>query len=315
MREWINTTLAGVKDGITSRHWPDRPHSINLEITSICDSKCIHCPRHEMDRPMKAMDFELFKKLVDQAAALGVPEICPNGFGEVMTIKNLDPYFDYLSSREHKFRIVINTNGFRMSEEKIELLIKSKVYLLNICLDGATAATAEAVRVNLKLDQIESNIARLMQIRKERNLDYPRVRVGMVVIPQNRHEVEAFIEKWKGKVDFLGIDGYSNRAGSLTEKFGGPEPAAEAPPATCVLPFKELNIWSDGKAVICCNDWNQELVIGDLTKQSLQEIWHGEGARRVRELHREKRGNDLEICKKCNYWKTPSFGARLWTVK
>jgi radical SAM protein with 4Fe4S-binding SPASM domain len=261
------------------------------------------------------MDFELFKKLVDQAAMLGVPELCPNGFGELMTIKDLAPYLDYISARRHQFRIIINTNGFRMSEDKIELMIKSRVHLLNICLDGATAETAEAIRINLKLAQIEQNIARLMELRKERGVDFPKVRVGMVVIPQNQHEVEAFVQKWKGRVDFLGIDGYSNRVGSLTEKFATPGGAAEAaePATTCVLPFKELNIWADGKAVICCNDWNEEHVIGDLTRQTLQEIWRGEGARKVRELHAGRRGDELEICKKCNYWKTPSVGARLWT--
>ncbi len=302
--------MASLKDRLTSSLWPTRPHSINLEITSICDSKCIHCPRDQMDRPMRAMNMEIFRKLIDQAADLKVPELCPNGFGEIMTVKDIDPYFDYINSKEHKFRIIINTNAFRMTKEKIEKLIKHKVYLLNICIDGATKETAESIRVQLKLDQIEENIHRLMNIRQERNIDYPRVRVGMVVIPQNAHEVDAFIEKWKGKVDFLGVDGYSNRAGSLTEKFGG-EQVFEGGGA-CVLPFKELNVWSDGKAVICCNDWNEEHVIGDLNVSSLQEIWHGDAAKKVRVAHFERKGNSIEICAKCNYWKTPSWGSKLW---
>jgi radical SAM protein with 4Fe4S-binding SPASM domain len=317
MKNLVADMMLGLKDTINSRAWPDRPQGLMVEITSICDSKCIHCPREAMDRPMRPMDFNLFKRLVDQAAELKIPEFYPNGFGELMTIKDPSPYLDYLNSKEHKFRIILNTNAFRMTEEKIEMLIKAKVYLLNICIDGATAEVTEKIRINLKLADIEKNILRLMEIRKQRNLDYPRIRVGMVVLPQNRHEVEPFLQKWRGKVDFVGVDGYSNRAGSLTGKFSAPEgeaPAA-APSQTCVLPFKDLNIWSDGKAVICCNDWNEEQVIGDITKQSLLEIWHGEAARKVRELHAKGAGDQLEICKKCNYWKEPSWGAKLWVDK
>lgn len=303
--------LEAIKEGIESQRWPERPQSINLEVTSICDSKCIHCPRHEMDRPMRPMPLELFRKIVDEAAELGVPEICPNGFGEIMTMKSIDEHLAYLDSKPHKFRVIINTNGFRMTEDKIESLVRHKVQLLNICIDGATAKTAEAIRVNLKLADIEHNIRALMRIRRERGLKFPQVRVGMVLIPQNLHEVDAFIAKWRDEVDFLGIDGYSNRAGSLNEKFA--VPAAAAPASACVLPFRELNIWADGRAVLCCNDWNEEYVVGDMNRESLKEIWHGKALRLARDAHARRRGNDLEICRKCNYWKNPKQFTRLWT--
>jgi MoaA/NifB/PqqE/SkfB family radical SAM enzyme len=299
------------KVGLSSARWPQRPDSINFEITSICDAKCIHCPRQGMDRTMKPMDFTLFKKMVDQAAEMGVPELYPNGYGELLTMRNLDDYLEYISDREHRFRVCINTNGFRMTEEKIELFIKHKVHLLNICMDGATAETAEAIRVQLKLDEIEKNIHRLMAIRKERGLDYPKVRAGIIVIPQNRHEVTQFCAKWKGVVDYVGIAGASSRLGSLSTEMTefGPKETASA----CVLPFRDLTLLSDGKAVLCCQDWNEEHVVGDLNTQSLREIWHGPELIRVRELHLKARGGDVAICAKCNYWAPPMPGTRLWS--
>src|SRR3989338_8028625 len=204
LRTFVQSGREAVKEGLEARRWPSRPQSINVEITSICDSKCIHCPRHDMDRPMRPMPMELFKKLVDEAATLGVPDLCPNGFGEIMTMKSIEEHMAYLDSKEHKFRIIINSNGYRMSEEKIESLIRHKVHLLNICIDGASAAVSEKVRIGLKLADIEHNIQTLMRIRRERGLEHPLVRVGMVVIPQNEHEVGTFVEKWKGQVDFLG---------------------------------------------------------------------------------------------------------------
>ena len=83
--------------------------------------------------------------------------------------------------------------------------------------------------------------------------------------------------------------------------------------APCVLPFKDLNIWADGKAVLCCEDWNEEYVVGDLRTQTLSEIWHGQPLREVREKHLARRGHDIALCAKCNSWQAPSRSAKLWS--
>ncbi len=259
---------------------------------------------------MRPMSWDIFKKLIDNAAELRIPELCPNGYGEFMTLRNVENYLDYISSRKHQFRVILNTNGFRMADDKIRLLMEHRVHLVNICIDGATAETAEKIRVGLKLAQIEANILRLMELRHEYRIDYPKVRVGFVVIPQNAGEISAFLDKWRGKVDYVGADGYANRAGSLTGRFG--DRPVEGRTGTCSLPFHDLNIWSDGKAVLCCNDWNEQAVVGDLNTQTIREIWWGAALREARRLHRAGHGGDLKICASCNYWRQPSLGATLW---
>lgn len=311
-REIFKQGSETIKEGIESQYWPLRPQSLNIEITAICDSKCVHCPREAMDRPMRPMPEDLFRRIVDQAAEMKIPEICPNGFGEIMTLKSIESHLAYIRSKSHRFRIVMNTNGFRMSGEKLESLLRHEVDLLNICIDGATKAVAEAVRVNLKLDSIEENILTLMRMRRERGLERPKIRVGMVVIPQNEHEVGAFAEKWRGKVDFVGVDPYSNRAGSLDGKFAEAKAPSQAAGGTCLLPFRELNIWADGKAALCCNDWNAEHVVGDANVESLQTIWRGMGLTAARESHAKGNGASLPICQACNYWKAPRPLTRLW---
>jgi len=268
-----------------------------------------------MDRPMRAMDLELFKRMIDDAAILGVPELYPNGYGEILTLKNLEDYLTHISSKKHRFKVMINTNGYRLTDEKIASFIDHKIHMLNVTIDGATAETAQAVRVGLKTDVIEDNIRRLLAARKARGASYPLVRVGMVLIPQNAHEATPFVEKWTGKVDFVGFGGFSNRAGSL----GGFGDASKwdqnhgARASCCVLPFRELDIWSDGKAVLCCEDWNEEHVVGDLRQQTLREIWHGPELARARRLHARGRGDGIPICAKCNLWRPVQPGMKLWS--
>jgi hypothetical protein len=134
----------------------------------------------------------------------------------------------------------------------------------------------------------------------------------MVALPQTLREGQAFLDRWRGIADFVGIGGYSTRLGSISV-FQAPD-ASIAPPAAsaCVLPFSDLNIWADGKAVLCCEDWNEEYVVGDLVSETIAEIWHGPRMAAVREKHLAGRGQDVALCAKCNNWREPSVGARMW---
>jgi len=311
------------KDLLESRRWPERPQTINFEITAACDARCIHCPRLDMDRPMKAMAMPLFQRMVDQAAELGVPFLCPNGYGEICTLplEALETYFDYITSKSRETRILINTNGNRMTEDRIAIFLRHNVHLVNITIDGATAETAESIRKNLKFDQIEANIKSLVTMRNAQGKREPKVRVGMVAMEQTVPEYDLLVQRWQGIADFIGMGGFSSRLTSVQET---PGPALvqlgtnsnhhkHAPASACVLPFRDLNIWADGKAVLCCEDWNEEYVVGDLNTQTLDEIWHGPEMSHVRRKHMEKKGNAISLCAKCNAWQQPTWGARLWS--
>ena len=134
---------------------------------------------------------------------------------------------------------------------------------------------------------------------------------------QNQHEAGMLLDKWRPLVDYVGIGGFTNRAGSLDVSAfagsSGPTEALRPMIPACVLPFREMNVWADGKAVLCCDDWNEEHVVGDLSRESLRDIWHGEALQRARDLHIRKRGADIGICGKCSMWREPSHGARLWS--
>ena len=302
------------KDWLESRHWPARPQSINFEITAACDARCIHCPRLDMDRPMKPMKMDLFARMIDQAADLEVSELCPNGYGEICTMpmRMVEPYFQYMRSKAWRFKIIINTNGYRMNEARARLFIDHGVHLVNVTIDGATAATAEAIRVGLKFDQIEANIRHLLQMRNAAGKRYPKVRVGMVAMPQTLPETGQFLQRWRGIADFVGLGGFSSRVSSISVAAAG-DLKPNAPATTCVLPFRDLNVWADGKAVLCCEDWTEELVVGDLNTQTIAEVWHGARMTEAREKHLTHNGHAVALCAKCDHWKPPGVGARLWS--
>jgi hypothetical protein len=66
---------------------------------------------------------------------------------------------------------------------------------------------------------------------------------------------------------------------------------------------------SNGKVTVCCQDYDGKLEVGDLTKQSIQEVWNSEEFQRIRTLHLSEKGDLIDFCRNCeglylgsNWW-------------
>jgi len=276
-----------------------RPHHVAIEVTAACNARCIMCPRHEMDRPMRPMDLTLFRKIVDECAALGVREIALNGYGEIFTMRpeRYREYIGYVRTRAPRVRVIVNTNAHGMDEAAARFLVESGVHTVHTDVDGATAGTFERIRKHLSLARVEANIQRLVAIRQDLRARRPTVRVGMIAMPENRHEIPAFLEKWQGKVDFVEIDGLHNRVAGIDPELVFNQRSA------CFEPWHRLNIWTDGHAVLCCEDWNGTHVVGDAHAQTVREIWHGVPLQAARRTHRTGQGESIALCATCSAWR------------
>jgi radical SAM protein with 4Fe4S-binding SPASM domain len=67
------------------------------------------------------------------------------------------------------------------------------------------------------------------------------------------------------------------------------------------VPFKQFNILRDGRVSLCCVDFNEEAIVGDIRKQSIDEIWNGspELARHRAALGTQDVASLHPICKRC----------------
>jgi len=68
----------------------------------------------------------------------------------------------------------------------------------------------------------------------------------------------------------------------------------------CVIPFVQFFVTFDGKIILCCQDWKHEEIMGDVNKQTIQEIWNDNKYRILRK--NLLRFNRVGICSKCDYW-------------
>lgn len=88
----------------------------------------------------------------------------------------------------------------------------------------------------------------------------------------------------------------TNRAGNV---LGGKIPPSP-PRLFCTRPFRRMYISYNGKAVICCQDYKQEEIMGDASESSLLEIWCNEkcASLRTQLLGLNRAGF---ICERCDF--------------
>ena len=69
---------------------------------------------------------------------------------------------------------------------------------------------------------------------------------------------------------------------------------------TCPQQYQRLVIGADGLVMKCSNDEENREVIGDVNKQTIHEVWHGERMQKEREMQKRSKGfMESAVCRKC----------------
>jgi len=264
------------------------PLHVDIESTNACDLRCIMCTRNFMTEKIGYMDWDLFRKIIDEGVKYGLPSIKLNYRGEPLLHPQLPEMVAY-AKKKGIIEAQFNTNGLTLNEEKIEALIDAGLDRIIFSFDGATKETYEKIRTGSNYEKVAGNIKALVRIRNEKGLKRPLVRVQMVKMKENEHEVEDFLKMWIP---------VANRVAVSTERepMGIQEEVEHFP---CPQVWQRLMVCWDGEVRMCCGDWQGEIVLGNAKESSIYELWHGERVNKIRELHSEGRFNEIPVCARC----------------
>jgi radical SAM protein with 4Fe4S-binding SPASM domain len=271
------------------------PGRLRIENTNICNADCIFCPHQKMKRKQGIMDFELFKKIIEEARLYDIPLISIHGFGEPLLDKDFFTRVKYAREKGVK-KIATNTNASFLNDSNIDKLLESGLDEIYISFDAATEDTYKKIRPGLDFQQVESNIKKLVQAKKEKKLEFPKIFLSFVECRENRKEVKQYLRKWKGSVDGISISYLINWAGHFPSGNLKKDRQKKDP---CRFLWTDMAISWDGKVTICCYDYENDFVIGDLTKEKIKDVWNSEELNKLRKLHLEHQFREIKICKEC----------------
>jgi MoaA/NifB/PqqE/SkfB family radical SAM enzyme len=279
---------------------PRLPEIVQIESTNICNAKCVFCPRDEMHRRQGVMSFDLFRKIVDECAELGITHVRVHNYGEPFIDRQLVEKVRYAKQKGIK-EVGMISNGSLITDEIARGMIEAGLDAINISVDAGGREVFESTRIGLKYDKVIGNIARLVRIRGELGRRRPKLILSFVR-QSNSVDEQAFIEHWKNVADKIHITDLHNWAGTLNRESDVNYP--------CYRPWLTFTALWDGRVSLCCADFDGRTVLGDLNTSSIQEIWNAEPYTQARRQHLESGGPD--ICRSCDL---PRKDSPLWITK
>ena len=273
------------------------PPYLLIEPVSTCNLRCPFCFQTDKTftkKPyMGVMNFELFRKAVDEADKIGVGAITLASRGEPTLHKNFSEMLDYLGKKKNIFDIKINSNASFLSEKICHSIFLNKITQIVISADHYQKEEYERLRKNSNYEKIVENVDRLYQIR---NSFYPEstteIRVSGIDADKNLNR-EKFRDFWIKRSDHVTASFPLERWDTYKNI---PHDDISDP---CENLWDRMYIWFDGKVNPCDADYKSLLSYGNIKDSSIKDIWNNNIIKKLREEHLNKERKKTNPCDRC----------------
>jgi MoaA/NifB/PqqE/SkfB family radical SAM enzyme len=277
------------------------PERLLIDFATKCNLRCPMCPvwgsedNNAIDSVKGIMDADASVKLLDQIAPAH-PLIQPNMYGEPLLIPNLRERLREMKSRG--IAIAFNTNGLTLDDDLAKFFVEIELDSISFSLDAVSREALTKIRGIEKLEKIEAAVFRMLAARGDRKV--PRISVSFTLQEANRHEEQAFVERWSGVVDCV-------RVGLLFENGTFPDMKPEGKRLPCPTLYKTMPVHNDGTVTVCCLDGFKDTNVGNVFESGVKDVWQGEEFAKVRYYHETGQWDKVPFCKGCNGWAQYEF--------
>ena len=250
------------------------------------------------------MDMILFRKIIDESKDLGISSVILSVYGEPTVDKFFWERVDYLVRRELDFGFI--TNAFLFDEKMTDKLIKIKRFTyVQFSVSGFSKEVYERVMVGLKKDITYKNINYFLKQKQKHKRNDLVVNMSYVLNKYNEIEFKEYFQYWSGKkgvttvmpvelIDRMG-ENYNGEIGQL-----GPMQKKGNWLSPCGQLWDQIVVYYDGKVGPCCDDNDlRKLIVGDLNKERLEDVFKGSKLRALRQLHINNKRCNHPVCGGC----------------
>ena len=273
------------------------PPYLLIEPVSSCNLRCPFCFQTDKTftrKPfMGVMDFEFFKKIIDQAEELETGAITIASRGEPTMHKKFIEMLEYINTKKNIFEIKVNTNGTFLDDEKCHAIFKNNVTQIIISSDHYIKEDYERLRLGSNFEQVVKNVDLLFDIRKKY---YPEslteIRISGVDNERNLDR-KKFKDFWITRSDHVSAGYPLERWNTYENKI---DKDTKDP---CENLWDRMYVWFDGKVNPCDADYKSYLSYGNAKEYNLRELWNNKIISNTRNQHLSKNRTKINPCDRC----------------
>ena len=245
----------------------DFPTTILIDTVSYCNLRCSMCSQKDMTRKKGIMEWDLFKKIIDEIAKVDKnTTVWMVFFGEALLLKKVKPsIFDMISYAKSvglKY-VFLNSNGVLLDKETSKKVINAGLNAIYIGIDSFSRETYDKVRVGGDYDKVVQNVLDLIEIRKKEKAAI-NINVQFVEMEENIKERDEFIKYWLSQGIGVKIRKKLSWAGLLESKTVND---ADAKRHVCYWMMNSMSIIDTGDVSTCACDPNARFIAGNIREQ------------------------------------------------
>lgn len=289
------------------------PFSVDYFPVNACNLRCVFCGYASQSEEYKyhkvtVMDFDLFKKSIDDMKKF--PEKIKTvhflGYGEPLLHELLPDMAAYAVKSNVAEKVDVITNGTLLSNKVSDGLIGAKLDWLRISVNGLSSEDYKKnCGVSIDFNKFIDNIAYFHKNRTNTQI-YIKIFDYMVATEERKKMFYNIfepisdalsIEHLGSYVDGVDFDKISKDITGLSTR------GVEMPDQKiCPMPFYMLHINPDGSCTPCCES-KFRVSLGEVSKDSLFDIWNGEKFKRLRRDMLSGVKNVSGICSRCKIYR------------
>ena len=274
------------------------PPVLQIEPTNRCNVDCICCPTSRSSRRRGYMDFDLFRRIIDEASEIGVKAIFLFLHGEPMLHPQIVEMIRYIKSKRLAYHMT--TNGIPFNVTKIRGILSSgtdNADHISFSMMGATKQVHEKIVRKANYDDVVKNLKMLVDMREEMRVNGPVIEAIFYAMPENKHEEGKFLRKWQGTIDHVRMSGDISQSFS---EYKRNDSHLTTRTKTCLNLWQKMTIFWNGDVTLCCQDVDGDYVLGNLKEETINEIWSSSTLLTIKTLHKKKQFDKIPLCHRCD---------------
>lgn len=195
-------------------------------------------------------------------------------------------------------KISLSTNAVLLNKNLAEEIANTGLDEIVFSLDAYKQKTFKELKKADLFNAANENIRYFLSVKGDGK---PRVIIKMVLTQLNKNEVNRFTKEWSlydCKVHVTKLSSWANQLEDYScLSTDTPNYYLDSRTPCADLWFKMVVNYT-GKVLLCCYDYEGKHIIGDLLKESVQNIWNNDYLQNIRQGHLNSNFGDI-MCKSC----------------
>jgi len=272
------------------------PLHLDIELTSHCNLRCTMCWQSgAMTAPKGFMEFDLFKKIINDGVASGLCAVKLQSRGE----STLHPKFFEFAKYAKVAGVMdlqVTTNGTNFDERSIDDLISSGLDLLIVSIDDQHDDSLLEVYGD-NAPNITQSVQQIIEKREKSGSPTPKIRIQTIAFP-NQTKVDRLAEI---KSEYPDADHYmvNHLWNSDTDREAIENLSTDFNMLPCSYLWTRMAVLWDGVVTTCCYDYNASNELGNANLENVPQIWLGRKMMRLRERHLADERSSISVCNMC----------------